>query len=105
MPSLLSSDQVETFQRDGVLVVDNFLSSGDIQEAFMGIEHALGEYGVDVHDLENTGHMLRQLSSTNGSGGILDLFYPSFKMKIATDERLFQMTSELWRAGKFGNSF
>ena len=30
-------------------------------------------------------------------GGVLDIFYPEWKMKIATNETLFRMTCQLWR--------
>ena len=31
------------------------------------------------------------------SGGVLDIFYPDWKMKIATNEVLFRMTCQLWK--------
>ena len=30
-------------------------------------------------------------------GGVLDVFYPKWKMKIATNELLFKMTCQLWK--------
>lgn len=30
-------------------------------------------------------------------GGVLDVFYPDWKMRIAANERLFNMTRQLWR--------
>jgi hypothetical protein len=33
----------------------------------------------------------------NLSGGVLDIFYPTWKMKIATNEKLFLMTCQLWK--------
>ena len=35
------------------------------------------------------------------SGGVLDIFYPEWKMKIATNETLFKMTCQLWKEAYF----
>ncbi|KAL7524782.1 hypothetical protein ACHAXR_000713, partial [Thalassiosira sp. AJA248-18] len=129
----LTSNQINTYLRDGVLVVDNLLSPEELLEAHEGLAQTLMEtYGVNVHDLEGTGHKLVEASSTNGagraqlainvivphnisqskfyvansmlpasyfntSGGVLDIFYPDWKMNIATNETLFRMTCQLWK--------
>mmetsp|Transcript_19502 Transcript_19502/g.40823 ORF Transcript_19502/g.40823 Transcript_19502/m.40823 type:complete len:444 (-) Transcript_19502:132-1463(-) len=94
----LTTDQIETYLRDGILVVDNLLKPEEVAEAQRGLAKTLlEEYGVDVHDLETTGIGLVDASSTNGAGGVLDIFYPEWKMKIATHETLFLMTCQLWR--------
>ena len=36
-------------------------------------------------------------------GGVLDIFYPEWKMKIATNERLFRMTCQLWKEAYYHN--
>ncbi len=93
--NILSTEQVQSFQNDGVLVVPNVLSSNEIRLALDGLHTSLLKYGVDTQNLKETGHNLVKLSSTNGSGGVLDLFYPNFKLDIATNENLFRITSEL----------
>lgn len=96
--ALLSEDQIEVFLRDGVLVVDGILDDHDLDQAKCGLAQTLAEYGVNVDDLECTGHALKNLSSTNGSGGVLDIFYPKWKLDVATNPKLFQATTELWKA-------
>mmetsp|Transcript_41186 Transcript_41186/g.74242 ORF Transcript_41186/g.74242 Transcript_41186/m.74242 type:complete len:358 (-) Transcript_41186:1125-2198(-) len=96
--SPLTPQQIDTYLRDGILVVDNLLSREEIIEAHQGLAQTLkDDYGVDVHDLEGTGHGLIEASSTNGAGGVLDIFYPDWKMKITTNETLFRMTCQLWK--------
>jgi hypothetical protein len=95
---VLSQEQIDTFLEHGVLVVDNILSESQVKAANEGLSRTLAEHGVDVQHLESTGHALRALSSTNGSGGVLDLFYPEWKMKVAGNPRLFHATSQLWQA-------
>jgi hypothetical protein len=142
----LSPRQVESYLRDGILVVD-LLSRDEVREARRGLASTLlDEYGVDVNDLAGTGRYLANASSTNGAGtfsrrgrsavegmalgwnahrtrrhisharaqrvalflshpfvrperagGVLDIFYPEWKMKIASNERLFRMTCQLWK--------
>ena len=98
-PSLsLSTDQIEQYLRDGVLVVDNFLSPAELQTAKEGLTATLRRHGVDPDNLEGTGRNLAKLSSTSGSGGVLDLFYDEWKLDIALKPRLFQWTQQLWKA-------
>jgi hypothetical protein len=58
----------------------------------------------DEHDycekvqLQEQAKAFAQLSSTNGSGGVLDLFYDDWKLKVATNPTLFAMTTQLWKA-------
>jgi hypothetical protein len=94
----LSPEQLKVFEREGFLVVDDFLSSEELQEAHEGLATTLAAHGVDVHDLEATGTRLSALSSTNGSGGVLDLFYDEWKLKIALHPQLFRWTQQLWKA-------
>lgn len=82
----------------GVLVVPNVLSREEVTEALNGLHKTLSDYGVDVHNLDETGRQLQQLSSTGGSGGVLDIFYAKWKTKISTHSKLFQITSQLWKA-------
>lgn len=82
----------------GVLVVPNVLSQDEVTEALTGFHETLAAYGVDVHNLEQTGSHLQQLSSTGGSGGVLDIFYADWKTKISTHPKLFHITSQLWKA-------
>ena len=97
---ILTENEIETFQRDGILVLDNFLTDIELLEATDGLEETLLNYGVHTTNLRETGHNLKNLSSTNGSGGVLDIFYPDFKLKIGSSEKLFRATAELWEAGK-----
>lgn len=94
---ILSTEQIQSFQNEGILVIPNILSSEEISDALENLHSTLLDQGVDTNNLKETGHNLVKLSSTNGSGGVLDLFYPNFKLDIATNETLFKATSELWR--------
>lgn len=35
----------------------------------------------------------------NGSGGVLDIYYPSWKMNVATNLKLLSVVSQLWEIG------
>jgi hypothetical protein len=94
----LTPDQINTYHHDGILVVHDLLSHSELLEARSGLANTLqNEYGVDVCNLSTTGHNLLAASSTHGAGGVLDIFYPDWKMKIAMNERLFHMTCQLWK--------
>ena len=78
---LLSPEQVSTYLNDGVLVVDNLLSPSEVGDAQTSLAQTLlDDLNVDVSNLHETGHNLTKASSTNGAGGVLDIFYPQWKM-------------------------
>jgi hypothetical protein len=97
----LSQEQIRTFCHDGVLVVDNVLTPSQVDTAQRGLSETLARNGVDTDHLDTTGGALQNLSSTNGSGGVLDLFYEDWKMKVATNDRLFSITTQLWESAFF----
>ena len=94
----LSRDQIECFRRDGVLVVENILSTKELATARQGLCDTLRRHGVHPEDLAHTGQHLQSLSSTGGSGGVLDLFYDEWKLQVALHPKLFAATRQLWRA-------
>jgi len=87
--------------KNGVLVVDNVLSESELNDAKNGLMQSLQMRGVqsfDVTDLESA-VAFQKLSSTNGSGGVLDIFHDDWKLKlIATHPKLFLITQQLWKA-------
>lgn len=95
--SPLSTDQTQSFVEDGVLVVPGVLNQEELKDAQEGLKSTLREHGVDTNNLTETGQHLRELSSTNGSGGVLDLFYDAWKMRVATNPKLFAITKQLWK--------
>ena len=48
--------------------------------------------------MEQTAHLLSKLSSTNGSGGVLDIFDTKWQMKLATNDLIYGMTCDLWKS-------
>jgi len=98
MAPLLSPQQLDTYQREGVLVVENVLNKAELEAARSGLTATLQKHGVDPHHLATTGHHLAGLSSTGGSGGVLDVFYEDWQIAVATNEKFFRITTELWRA-------
>ena len=95
---VLTDAQIQEFVQNGVLVVRDILTNCEVSDAMRGLVETLARYGVDTSGLEATGHNLAKLSSTNGSGGVLDLFYDDWKMVIASHPRLFRATTQLWDA-------
>jgi hypothetical protein len=99
--SFLSDEQVQQFLEDGVLVVDGVLSQDEVSQSLSGLVDTLRWHGVESFsvDDEESARSFSKLSSTNGSGGVLDLFYEPWKVEIATNPKLFSMTQQLWTAG------
>ncbi len=97
MPRLTQS-QIDEFIEFGVLVVPDVLDKHEIESARAAFHAELATYGVIHENLKATAGNLKKLSSTGGAGGILDLFYPSWRLSIAEHPKIFQVISELWEA-------
>ena len=95
--TVLTREQIEAFQTDGILVVNDIFTPTELKSAQDGLHDVLFSRGVNPNNLSETGHKLTNLSSTNGSGGVVDIFYPQFKLDIGTNKRLFKATTELGR--------
>ncbi|KAL3936063.1 MAG: hypothetical protein SGBAC_008544 [Bacillariaceae sp.] len=95
----LSDEETERFFRDGVLVVENALTETEIEEANEGLHCTLCRLGVNSIDPDDkeSAKALQGLSSTNGSGGVLDIFFEDWKMEILTQANIFRMTTQLWQ--------
>jgi hypothetical protein len=94
----LSRKQINTFLADGILVVENVLNSEELEHARDGLLGTLRRYGVHFQDDPLTTKNLLDLSSTNGSGGVLDIFYQPFQLTISSHPKLWDITSQLWAA-------
>mmetsp|Transcript_5993 Transcript_5993/g.13961 ORF Transcript_5993/g.13961 Transcript_5993/m.13961 type:complete len:408 (+) Transcript_5993:65-1288(+) len=98
----LDHDQIDEYLKNGVLVVDNVLTECELQEAKNGLMQSLQRRGIQSFDVEDEESAIafQKLSSTNGSGGVLDIFHDNWKLKlIATHPKLFSITQQLWKAG------
>ena len=93
---ILSRAQIDEFINNGVLVVDNVLTESEISEARAGFHATLLSHNVDVNNLEATGAALKDLSSTDGAGGVVNIFYPAWRMKVIENERLLSIICQLW---------
>ena len=86
------------FRRDGVLVVPGVVSSEEVEACRAEFHGALlARYGVDVNNLAATAGNLGRASSTNGAGGILDVFYEPFQLRLAESPQIVSILCDLWR--------
>jgi Protein of unknown function (DUF1479) len=97
VPLILSDEQIKEFIENGVLVIPCVLSASEVDEARAGFHAQLKNgYGVDIADLASTADNLKQLSSTGGAGGILDIFYSDWKLRLAENPRVLSCFTSLW---------
>eukprot|EP01084_Bolivina_argentea_P211751 360123_1 len=92
----LTTEQINEFKNNGVLVVPNVLNQQQISNSIQGLHESLLKYGIDSNNLQETAKQLNTLSSTGGAGGIIDLFYPPFRLELATNETIFNIVTQLW---------
>lgn len=96
---MLSKAQIEEFHERGVLVIDDVLSDADINEARKGLAEALLVRGVDIANPDTEAiRFISELSSTHGAGGVLDIFYDKWKMKLLEHELIVRYICALLEA-------
>jgi ribosomal protein S18 acetylase RimI-like enzyme len=82
LPRFLSESQIQAFLSDGVVVVPGVLDDSEVAETCRDMDDYLRtHHGVDAAALEATAQGLAALSSTHGAGGVLDVFYPDWKLR------------------------
>ena len=85
------------------MVIPNVLSLSQIEKALCDFDTTLLQYGVDVkNDLKRTAVNARKLSSTHGAGGILDLFYPKWKIDLSLNNPLYCAAYQCLLEGTYG---
>ena len=92
---VLSPSQVDHFKEQGYLVIEDVLSPTEIAEAREGLYASLRSRGVDLDD-PSTLPNIRNLSSTHGAGGVLDIFYDDWKMKLIEHSLILHIMQDLW---------
>lgn len=93
-----SQQNVEEFISRGILVIPQVLTSDEIQQARKGFHDQLSSEGVNVNDLDATACNLKKLSSTGGSGGILDIFYSPWKLALNEHPKIIALMQQLWKS-------
>jgi len=71
---LLKQEWIDTFHRDGVVVVPHVFTQEELYDVRETFHADLAQFGVIHDDLPSSACHLEKLSSTGGAGGILDLF-------------------------------
>lgn len=92
----LNPSQVHHFQEYGVLIIENVLSIEEIEHTRKNFHHCLMKYGFNTNNPNETAINLQKISSTNGAGGILDIFYEDFKLKLNEHEKIVDIIQDLW---------
>lgn len=95
--SFVTEEVIQTFLKDGVVVIPKVVGADRISHLRAQFHTTLRDvYGVDYDDLSNTCQRVKALSSTNGAGGILDLFYFDWKLQLNEDELIVAIMQRLW---------
>lgn len=95
-PILLTASHILEFRENGVLVVKNVLDRDEIDTTRKKYHAYLAEKGCDVSNLRSTAGALKALSSTGGSGGVLDIFYADWKLSLNENEKVVSVMRQLW---------
>ena len=97
------NDYLEFFKENGYVIIPNILSLSQIEKALCDFDTTLLHYGVDVkNDLKRTAFNARELSSTHGAGGILDLFYPKWKIDLSLNNPFYCAAYQCLFQGTYG---
>lgn len=96
---MLSKKQIETFKKDGLLVVEDVFSLEEIERIRENFHTHLDQsYGIS-HDkvLAGDPKTLEKLGGARIKSPISNTFYPRWKLlDVNLDERLFKITSQIW---------
>jgi ectoine hydroxylase-related dioxygenase (phytanoyl-CoA dioxygenase family) len=99
MDASMTVDQtlVDEFIDHGVVVIPNVLSASELSSIRASFHASLLTKGCNVRDLEHTAGALHNYSSTGGAGGILDIFFEEWKLRLNEHPCVVRAMQELWR--------
>ena len=102
---VLTDLEFNELNQRGVLVIKNVLTSEEVSEFRASFHaHLMNTVQCDVGNLEETASNLSHLSSTGGAGGILDIFYAEWKLKINEHPKIYSLMCDIWRRTYSKNS-
>lgn len=93
----LNSNLIDEFVENGIVVIPGLISAEEVENTLNNLRNFLSSAGCDETDLNNTAGSLAKLSSTNGAGGILDVFYEDWKLRLNEHPAIVLAVQELWR--------
>lgn len=93
----LDTSLIEEFKNNGVVVVPSVLTTDEVAAALRGLKTYLLACGCDEDNLMDTAGCLTSLSSTNGAGGILDVFYEDWKLCLNEHSAVVGTIQSLWQ--------
>ena len=89
---------IDQFIKDGVVVIPSVISKQLVDETIVEMNQYLHKScGFDSTNMLSTAKTLSTLSSTNGSGGILDVYYQHWKLRINEDATVVSILQSLWK--------
>eukprot|EP01038_Epipyxis_sp_PR26KG_P012251 gene12251-16425_t len=93
----LSEVQINDFKQFGIVIIPQVLTTAEVNRTKLEFdEYIRTTTGCNEADLSNTAHNLSSLTSTGGSGGVLDIFYQNWKLWLNEDERIVYIMQDLW---------
>ena len=92
----LDAQLIAEFVENGVVVIPSVIDRDEIRETLKELSNFLIVSGCDPCDLSRTAGALSKLSSTNGAGGILDVFYEDWKLRLNEHPRIVSSIQDLW---------
>lgn len=93
----LGDSFIDEFKDKGVVVIPSVLSVEEIAASLQQLKEYLNSRGCNEDDLLGTAGSLAKLSSTNGAGGILDVFYESWKISLNEHPVVVSSVQSLWK--------
>jgi Gig2-like len=88
----LSQEQIDTFKRDGILIVPNVLSKIQVQNAVDGLDETLVELDINPQELYENPYPIATVQLV---GGITDIYYPQWKFDVMTHPNVHSVFQQL----------
>lgn len=95
----LPAHLIEEFLETGVCVIPAVLSEEEVAAALDSLHHSdnmLARSGFNSEDMVRTAESLSSLSATSGAGGILEVYYEDWKLRLAEHPRIVGSIQTLW---------
>jgi len=93
----LDPKYIEEFVLNGIVVIPSIITPDLVEKTMRELEAFLLDQGCNPNNLEGTASTLSKLSSTNGSGGVLDVYYEAWKLRLNENPNIVGAVQSLWK--------
>jgi hypothetical protein len=95
--TIVTREQIETFKRDGVVVIPNVLTAEELEDIRRDFDSAIEHrFGFDPTSKKTIKETIKNLTDKEVAGGIVHIYWSTAQLKVMQHPKVFAAITELY---------